>query len=84
MLRRRLNLALARKAAAKLIGADEESLENWEAGRRTNHIGFFAAILRFLGYDPLPKPTTRGQAARSALVRRGWGRKLLAQVAGRG
>ena len=45
-------------------------------------IGFYPAIIRFLGYNPLPKSTTRGQAIRRERYARGWSRRHLARVAG--
>ena len=45
-------------------------------------IGFYPAIIRFLGYNPLPESTTRGQAIKRERYTRGWSRRHLAGVAG--
>ncbi len=71
-----------RKGTAKLVGADEESLKNWETGRCVPRASFYPAIIRLLGYDPLPVPTTQGEAVQNARLRRGWSRKRLAKASG--
>lgn len=40
-------------------------------------VRYYAALITFLGYNPLPNATTPGQAIRRERVTRGWsGRKL--------
>jgi transcriptional regulator with XRE-family HTH domain len=56
--KRRLDLGLRQKDAAVEIGADHRSYENWETGKHEPEFRFFPGIIRFLGYDPSPEPTT--------------------------
>ena len=81
LLRRRLDLGLRQKQAAKNLGTDAWSLRTWETSRHEIHIRFYPAIIAFLGYNPLPKATTRGEAIRRERVSRGWSRRHLEQVA---
>lgn len=54
--KRRLDLGLQMKQAAKLLGAHAQSLTNWEEGRTAPAVRYVPAILEFLGYDPRPVP----------------------------
>lgn len=58
--RRRLSLKLKQEQVAARIGVDQCSLYNWENGRSKPSIGYMPTIIRFLGYNPLPKATTMG------------------------
>jgi transcriptional regulator with XRE-family HTH domain len=58
LLRRRLMLKLLQRQAAERIGADVCSLRNWEANRSKPTVEFMLAIIRFLGYNPLPPGIT--------------------------
>jgi len=40
------------------IGVGAETIANWEKEKAVPQIGFMPAIVRFLGYDPTPEPTT--------------------------
>ena len=56
LLRRRIDLGLARKAAAKAIGTNGHSLKHWENASKSRITPmFYAGIVRFLGYNPLPE-----------------------------
>lgn len=57
ILKRRLAIGVNQTGAAKLLGTNASTLRNWETGRRKIEIRFYPAILRFLGYNPLPKAT---------------------------
>lgn len=61
LLKRRLDLGYTRKYAANLIGADPESLKNWESGMTNPAVGFYPLLISFLGYNPLPEAASRGQ-----------------------
>jgi transcriptional regulator with XRE-family HTH domain len=52
--KRRLDLNLRQINVAKNIGCHELTVVNWEKGHRTPHIKHMPAIIRFLGYNPLP------------------------------
>jgi transcriptional regulator with XRE-family HTH domain len=58
LLRRRLLLKLIQRQVAEQIGADVCSLRNWEANRSKPAVEFMPAIIRFLGYNPLPPGST--------------------------
>jgi len=82
ILKRRLDLGIQQKEAATRLGTNPWTLRNWETGRRQIAVRFYPAIIAFLGFNPLPRPTTQaGQVAYSRLTR-GWSRKRLATIAG--
>jgi transcriptional regulator with XRE-family HTH domain len=80
-LKRRLDLGLKQKEAARQIGVHPGGLENWEYGRTAPAHRFMAAVIRFLGYNPSAAPTTRGEQVAYERIARGWSRKRLAAVA---
>ena len=59
--KRRLDLGLQQAEVAKVIGCDPMTVVNWEKGHTTPRIHLMAKVVRFLGYDPLPKGTTLGE-----------------------
>jgi transcriptional regulator with XRE-family HTH domain len=75
---RRLKLQLTLKEAAKLLGTDECSIMNWEKGRTVPKVYRLPAIIRFLGYNPLPEPQTISQRLVAKRLERGWSRKVAA------
>jgi len=58
LLRRRLTLKLIQRQVAKELGAEVCSLRNWEGNRTKPAVEFMPAIIRFLGYNPLPPGNT--------------------------
>lgn len=52
----RLGRKVTQKEAARLIGVDPFTVLNWEKGRTEPPISAIPGILKFLGYDPYPKP----------------------------
>lgn len=64
--KRRLELKLEQKDVARQIGVDKTCMFNWEANTSQPDLRFIPAVIRFLGYDPLPPATTMGER----LVRR--------------
>jgi transcriptional regulator with XRE-family HTH domain len=54
LLRRRLVLKLLQRQAAAQIGVDKTSIANWESNRTKPGVEYMPAIIRFLGYNPLP------------------------------
>ena len=59
--RRRLGLKMLQKDVAARIGVTESSVFNWEANTATPEIRCMPAIIRFLGYNPLPEGKTLGE-----------------------
>jgi transcriptional regulator with XRE-family HTH domain len=53
-LRRRLVLKLPQRQVAEQIGVDKTSIANWEGNRNEPGVQYIPAIIRFLGYNPLP------------------------------
>ena len=45
-------------------------------------VGYYPALIKFLGYNPLPGPKTLGQAVRQKRMTRGWSVARLAREAG--
>jgi transcriptional regulator with XRE-family HTH domain len=54
LLRRRLVLKLLQRQAAEQIGVHKASIANWENDRTEPGVEYMPAIIRFLGYNPLP------------------------------
>ena len=57
LLRRRLTLKLLQRDVAEQIGVDKASIANWESNRTIPGFAYMPAIMRFLGYNPLPAST---------------------------
>jgi len=53
---RRLDLKLPQRQVADQIGVDEATITNWESNASLPAIRYMPAVIRFLGYDPLPFP----------------------------
>jgi transcriptional regulator with XRE-family HTH domain len=81
ILKRRLDLGLKQKEAARRLGVHPGGLENWEYGRRNPADRFMPTVIRFLGYNPSPEPRTIGERVAYERVARGWSRKRLAVAA---
>lgn len=54
LLRRRLVLKLLQKQVARQLSVDEASIHNWETNRTKPAVAYMPAIIKFLGYNPLP------------------------------
>jgi len=74
-----MDLGITQKAAARQIGADQWTMINWEKDRTQLAIRFIPAVIRFLGYDPLPKGQTLGERLRDARRVRGLSHTAMAQ-----
>src|SRR5471030_2920208 len=77
--KRRLELALTQKAAAAQMGTSESPVRNWENGHSQPVAQFLPAIMRFLGYDPFPEPTTLSDSLIAKRRHLGWSRKKAAK-----
>jgi len=78
---RRLDRKLLQGQTAAQIGVHEQTITNWERNASSPEIHYIPAILEFLGYDPLPHPTSLSE--RLAAARRGHGlsqRKMAAKL----
>ncbi|MGH8728278.1 MAG: helix-turn-helix domain-containing protein [Burkholderiales bacterium] len=52
---------------------------NWEKGRTTPAVYRLPAIIRFLGYNPLPEPKNLSERLVAKRLERGWSRKVAAR-----
>lgn len=77
--KKRLDLGLTQKEAAKHLGVTSFTVTNWERGLRSPSIQYVPAIRQFLGYDPEPS-IPRSLAERLAARRRqfGWSQRMAA------
>jgi transcriptional regulator with XRE-family HTH domain len=81
LLKRRLDLGLQQRDAARSLGVHPGCLENWEYGRKKPADRFYPAIIRFLGFNPLTEAVSLGGSIRRERISRGWSRARLASIA---
>lgn len=79
---RRLDLGLVQREVATEIGVSAGTLYNWEVNRCEPEVRYWPGIVRFLGYDPSPEPTTFGERVAAKRRSLGLARKRLAQQLG--
>ena len=53
--KRRLGLKMLQREVAEQLGVEKTSVFNWEANTSAPEIRHMPAIIRFLGYNPLPE-----------------------------
>jgi transcriptional regulator with XRE-family HTH domain len=58
--KRRLGLRMLQREVAERIGVGETSVFKWEANTVSPEVRSMPAIIRFLGYNPLPAADTLG------------------------
>jgi transcriptional regulator with XRE-family HTH domain len=80
--KRRYQLKLRQKDAAKLLGIDHLTYINWEKGHTQPYAHSYPAIIAFLGYDPAPNPTSLPEWIVSQRRKAGLARKTLAELLG--
>ena len=61
LLKRRMQLGLLQKGAAKRIGVETGVYRYWESDRGKPIVQQMPGIIKFLGYDPYPEPKTIGE-----------------------
>lgn len=76
----RLDCGLLQREVAKEMGVSTATLFNWEAGRTEPEVRNWPGIIRFLGYDPLPKPTTWSGWLKRERVQRGMSQEAFATL----
>jgi len=59
--KRRLDLGLFQRQVAEQVGVDATCVVNWENNATHPAIRFMPSIIRFLGYNPSPKPDSLGE-----------------------
>jgi transcriptional regulator with XRE-family HTH domain len=80
--KRRLDLGLLQSEAASRIGVVTATITNWEGNKSSPELRYIPAVLRFLGYNPIPRGETF--AARLFAVRKvlGLSQRPLATILG--
>jgi DNA-binding XRE family transcriptional regulator len=66
-----MDLGITQKEAARRMGVDQWTVINWEKGRTEPAVRFVPAIIRLLGYDPIPLGRTFEDRLRAARRRLG-------------
>jgi len=56
--RKRLSLKLVQTQVAERVGVGKSSLYNWESNAKQPEVRYMPAIIKFLGYNPLPPANT--------------------------
>jgi transcriptional regulator with XRE-family HTH domain len=69
---------LLQREVAKALRIDSMSVVNWESNRTEVGVRFIPAIIRWLGYDPLPEAGSVGEWIVIERRRRGMARRQLA------
>ncbi len=62
--KRRFQLKLRQKDAAKVLGIDHLTYINWEKGHTQPYAHGYPPIIAFLGYDPTPEARTLSERLR--------------------
>ena len=68
---RRQDLGLTLENAARSFGVSPWTLMNWEHDRCVPTDRYYPILIRFLGHDPWPEPTTVAERLRAARLGRG-------------
>lgn len=80
--KRRIERGLTLKQAAAELGATDYTVINWEYDRTEPPITCVPALVRFLGYDPYPRPATLGERLLAKRREQGWTIGRAARAAG--
>jgi transcriptional regulator with XRE-family HTH domain len=52
---------IRQKDAARILGVGHFTYMTWEKDQKVPFARYYPAIVSFIGYDPLPEPTTDGE-----------------------
>ena len=77
--KRRMDLSLRQKDVAEIIRCDQDTITNWENGRRSPTISHTAKIAEFLEYNPFPEGTNLAERLVNYRKTRGLPQKELAR-----
>jgi transcriptional regulator with XRE-family HTH domain len=80
--RRRLELGWLQKEVAEAVGADTATVFGWEVLGRMPAVRFLPAIIKFLGYNPLPLEEAFSKQIRRARLTLGLSQQQLAKKVG--
>lgn len=78
--RRRIELGLHQKDAARHLELDECTIGNWERDRTYPAVRFLPRLIRYLGYSPFPVPRTTWERLRAKREALGLSRRRLAAL----
>jgi transcriptional regulator with XRE-family HTH domain len=78
----RLKRGLLQRDVAELIGVSVETIVHWEKHKTEPPVATVPAIVRFLGYEPWPEPTTLPDKLRAYRMREGLSIREAAAQAG--
>ncbi len=79
---RRLHLRLTQCTAAERLGVSAWTVLNWERAKTEVPVQAVPAVIRFLGYDPYPAPTTLTERMQAKRRHMGWSIQDAAQALG--
>jgi DNA-binding transcriptional regulator YiaG len=79
---RRLDLRLLQGQVADQIGVHELTITNWESNATVPEVRYIPAIIRFLGYDPLPPNNSAPERLAAARRRLGLSQRKMAAKLG--
>lgn len=74
--KRRLELGLTQKQAAKRLGVNPWTVLNWEKDHTGPPIESMSAIIRFVGYAPFPEPKSIPERLLAKRRAMGWSIKV--------
>jgi transcriptional regulator with XRE-family HTH domain len=80
--RKRLGLKLLQREVAEQVGVNKATVENWEANASQPEFRYLPAVIRFLGYNPLPEANTIPQRLVRRRTTRGLSQKEAARQMG--
>jgi transcriptional regulator with XRE-family HTH domain len=80
--KRRLDLRLFQEQVAERIGVDEDTIFRWEGNKSKPQVQFIPAIIKFLGYNPIPLPESPGHKLLSYRQAHGLSQRALAKRTG--
>jgi transcriptional regulator with XRE-family HTH domain len=79
---RRLDLNLLQRQVADQIGVHPLTITNWESNESSPETHFIPAIIRFLGYDPLPPGSSLPERLAAARKKLGLSQRKMAGMLG--
>lgn len=77
-----MDLKLLQGRVADQIGPHEQTITNWESNATSPEIHYIPAIIRFLGYDPLPPTNSFSECLATARRRLGLSQRKMAETLG--
>jgi DNA-binding transcriptional regulator YiaG len=80
--KRRLDLGLFQRQVAAQLGVDTDSVFRWESNETSPSILQIPRIIRFLGYNPFPKPKSFSEELRESRRRLGLSQTAMARRLG--